>query len=78
MKIYQYSIHLMDVPPKNISPVGARVQISQTNDSLIGEIIKYDRKNNIAKIQLYEAIDEFSLPKETQKDMFDEKYTEKL
>jgi hypothetical protein len=68
----------MDIPPKKLSIVGANVQMSNSDGSIIGQIVKYDRKNNIAKIQLYEAIDETSLPKETQKNMFNIKYTEEL
>lgn len=62
MYVEQYSIKLIDLPPKGYDPIGSEVFHSSESDIVIGEIKKYDAKKHIAVIGLYGVIDELELP----------------
>ena len=77
MKIYQFSLRFEKLDPNvKYNMLGEKVyNVFPDSNSLIGEVVQYDRKELMVKIQLYEAMKFSELCQHIQDYMFNVKYT---
>ena len=77
MKIYQFSLRFEKLDPNvKYNMLGEKVyNVFPDSNSLIGEVVQYDRKELMVKIQLYEAMEQSELCPQIQEYMFNVKYT---